>query len=242
VTVAISLKGWVRALKGHEVDPSQLSFKAGDALYGTFGCRSVDALLVFGSDGRVYSVPVAMLPSGRGDGLSVTALVDLQPGTQPAHYFAGDATQLLLLAGTGGFGLLARAGDLLSRQRGGKAFLALEGDEKPLPPSIVAATTPRVACLTLEGRLLVFGLDELKLQSKGGRGLTLIDLDTKDALVSVCAFGEVLRVLGTGRGGKARDEVLRASALEPYLGRRARKGRRQDAMQKAMRVMAATAG
>jgi topoisomerase-4 subunit A len=217
----------VRALKGHEVDAGPLAFKAGDGLYGTFACRSVDALLVFGSDGRVYTAAVAMLPSGRGDGLSVTSLVDVQPGTQPAHYFAGNAAQLLLLAGTGGFGLLARAGDLASRQRGGKAFLALEGDEKPLPPAGVAAGASRVACLTLEGRLLVFGLGELKLQSKGGRGLTLVDLDAKDAL------------LGSGRGGKLRDETLRGAALEAHVGRRARKGRRQDTMQKAMRVVAA---
>ncbi len=241
VTVAVSLKGWVRALKGHEVEAAQLAFKAGDALYGTFACRSVDALLVFGSDGRVYSAPVASLPSGRGDGVAVTSLIDLEPGTQPAHYFAGAAAQMLLLAGTGGFGLLARAGDLVSRQRGGKAFLDLEGDEKPLPPSILGETVRRVACLTLEGRLLVFGTDELKLQSKGGRGLTLIDLDAKDALVSVAAFADALRVLGTGRGGKPRDEVLRAAALEPHVGRRARKGKRQDAMQKAMRVVAAGA-
>ncbi len=238
VTVAVSLKGWVRALKGHEVDATQLAFKAGDGLYGTFACRSVDALLVFGSDGRVYSVPVAVLPSGRGDGVSVTSLVDLQPGSQPAHYFAGDATQLLLLAGTGGFGLLARAGDLLSRQRGGKAFLALEGEEKPLPPAIVATAAPRVACLSLEGRLLVFGLDELKLQSKGGRGLTLIDLEAKDALVSVCVFADALRLMGSGRGGKPREEIMRGAALEAHVGRRARKGRRQDAMQKAVRVVA----
>ncbi len=239
VTVAVSLKGWVRALKGHDVDAGQLAFKAGDGLYGTFACRSVDALLVFGSDGRVYTAAVAMLPSGRGDGLSVTSLVDVQPGTQPAHYFAGNAAQLLLLAGTGGFGLLARAGDLASRQRGGKAFLALEGDEKPLPPAGVAAGASRVACLTLEGRLLVFGLGELKLQSKGGRGLTLVDLDAKDALVSVCAFSDALRLLGSGRGGKLRDETLRGAALEAHVGRRARKGRRQDTMQKAMRVVAA---
>ncbi len=241
VTVAVSLKGWVRALKGHEVDAAQLAFKAGDALYGTFACRSIDTLLVFGSDGRVYSIAVSALPSGRGDGQAVSSLIDLEPGTQPAHYFAGAAAQMLLLAGTGGFGLLARAGDLVSRQRGGKAFLVLEGDEKPLPPSILADGMTRVACLTLEGRLLVFGVDELKLQAKGGRGLTLIDLDVKDALVSVAAFAESLRVLGTGRGGKPREEVLRGAALEPHVGRRARKGRRQDAMQKAMRVVAATA-
>ncbi len=239
VTVVVSMKGWVRALKGHEVDPAQLAFKAGDALYGTFACRSVDALLVFGSNGRVYSVAVASLPSGRGDGQPITSLIDVEPGTQPAHYFAGAGSEVLMLAGTGGFGLLARASDLVSRQRGGKAFLVLEGEEKPLPPAVVGADAARVACLTLAGRLLVFGLDELKLQGNGGRGLTLIDLDAKDALVSVAVFAAALRVVGTGRGGKARDEVLRGAALDDYIGRRARKGRRQHVLPNATRVVAA---
>jgi len=242
VTVVVSMKGWVRALKGHEVEPGQLAFKAGDALYGTFGCRSVDTLLVFGSNGRVYSVAVASLPSGRGDGQPITSLIDLEVGTLPAHYFAGAASEVLLLAGTAGFGLLARASDLLSRQRGGKSFLALEGEEKPLPPAVVHASAARVACLTLTGRLLVFALDELKLQGNGGRGLTLVDLDEKDAVVSVAVFASALRVEGSGRGGKPRDEILRGAALEPYSGRRARKGRRQDTIPKATRVVAADAG
>ena len=238
ITVVVSLKGWVRGLKGHEVDAATLAFKAGDALYGTFACRSVDALLVFGSNGRVYSTPIAQLPGGRGDGQPITSLIDLESGTHPAHYFAGHGQQTLLLANTGGFGLLARVGDLLSRQRGGKSFLSLETGEQPLPPSLVDAQT-QVACLSLAGRLLVFGLDELKLQANGGRGLTLIDLDAKDALVSVAAFGQALQLLGTGRGGKAKDEVLKAAALTPYQGKRARKGRAQDVMQKALRVIAA---
>ena len=239
VTVVVSLKGWVRALKGHEVDAGQLAFKAGDGLYGTFACRSIDSMLVFGSNGRVYTVAVAVLPSGRGDGQPVASLVELEAGTQPAHYVAGAPVDLLLLAGTGGFGLLARAGDLLSRQRGGKSFLVLEGDELPLPPVAVGPGAARVACLTLTGRLLVFGLDELKLQGNGGRGLTLVDLDPKDAVVSAAVFAEVLRIVGTGRGGKAREETLRGAALEPYVGKRARKGRRQDAIPKAVRVVAA---
>ena len=238
ITVVVSLKGWVRGLKGHEVDAATLTFKAGDALYGTFACRSVDALLVFGSNGRVYSTPAAQLPGGRGDGQPITSLIDLESGTQPAHYFAGHLQQTLLLANTGGFGLLARVGDLLSRQKGGKSFLSLEADDKPLPPSLTDAQT-QVACLSLAGRLLIFGLDELKLQSNGGRGLTLIDLEPKDALVSVAAFAQSLQLLGTGRGGKAKDEVLKAAALVPYQGKRARKGRVQDAMQKAQRVIAA---
>lgn len=239
VTVVVSLKGWVRALKGHEIDAAQQQFKAGDALYGTFACRSIDTLLVFGSNGRVYSTPVAGLPGGRGDGQPITTLIELESGTQPAHYFAGHAAQTLLLANTGGFGLLARVGDLVSRQRGGKSFLSLEADEKPLPPSL-ADGMKNVACLAMTGKLLVFGLDELKLQPNGGRGLTLIDVDAKDPLVSVAAFGDVLQVLGTAlRGGKPRDELLKGAALAAHVGRRARKGRAVEGM-KAQRVVAAS--
>jgi topoisomerase-4 subunit A len=242
VTVVVSLKGWVRALKGHEVDPATLQFKAGDGLYGTFSCRTVDTLLVFGSNGRVYSTAITVLPGGRGDGQPITTLIELESGTQPAHYFAGSAEQTLLLASTAGFGLLARVGDLVSRQRGGKSFLSLEAEDKPLPPSF-AGSASKVACLTLQGRLLVFGIDELKLQPNGGRGLTLIDLEPKDALVSVAAFDDVLQVLGTGRGGaKPKDELLKGAALASYDGKRARKGRKQDLMVNAMRVVPGVRG
>ena len=104
---------------------------------------------------------------------------------------------------------------------------------------MAGAETSRVACLSLNGRLLVFAVEELKLQGNGGRGLTLIDLDADDALVSVAVFANALRVIGSGRGGKARDEVLRGAALEDYVGRRARKGRRQHVMPTATRVVAA---
>jgi len=242
VTVVVSLKGWVRALKGHEIEVSSLQFKAGDSLYGVFPCRTVDTLLVFGSNGRVYSTPVSQLPGGRGDGQPITTLVDLETGTQPSHYFAGSAERTLLLANTGGFGLLARVGDLVSRQRGGKSFLSLETEDKPLPPSLTDGAT-KVACLTLQGRLLVFGLDELKLQPNGGRGLTLIDLEAKDPLVSVAAFTDTLQVLGTGRGGaKEKDETIRGAALADYEGKRARKGKKQDVMVKAMRVLPGSKG
>ncbi len=240
MTVVISLKGWVRALKGHEIEPGSLAFKAGDAMYGTFPCRSVDPLIVCGSNGRVYSVAVAMLPGGRGDGSPITSLIDLDTGTQPLHYYAAPTGQMLVLAGTGGFGLLARVGDLLSRQRGGKTFLTLEGDEKPLPPSPVPADDligQQLACLSLAGRLLVYPLDELKHQPKGGRGLTLMDLDAKDALVSVAAFTQGLVVHGSGRGGRLKEETLKGAALAAYLGKRARKGKAVEGI-KGLRVVA----
>ena len=239
VTVVVSLKGWVRALKGHEVEVAGLAFKSGDGLYGTFPCRTVDTLLVFGSNGRVYSTAVAGLPGGRGDGQPITTLIDLEAGTQPLHYFAASADVTLLLANTGGFGLLAKTGDMNSRQKGGKAFLALEATDTLLPPVPVAPGHGQVACLSLSGRMLVFPLGELKLQSKGGRGLTLMDVDAKDPLVSVATCGAQLRVFGAGRGGKAKDELLKGAALALHAGKRARKGRAVDAGMKPSRVVAA---
>jgi len=236
VTVVVSLKGWVRALKGHEVEVAALAFKAGDALYGAFPCRSIDTLAILGSNGRAYSLAVAGLPSGRGDGLAITSLIDLEVGTQPAHYVAGAADTPLLLANTGGLGLRVQLSDLASRQRGGKAFLTLEAGEHVLPPSFIEPAHTRVACLSLSGRLLVFPLDEMKRQTHGGRGLTLMDVDAKDPLLSVAACADALTVSGSGRGGKAKQEALRGERLLAHEGRRARKGRKVEGLVKAVRL------
>jgi topoisomerase-4 subunit A len=240
VTVVISAKGWVRALKGHEVDASALQFKAGDALHGTFACRSVDTLLVFGSpakgSGRVYSVACSSLPGGRGDGVPVTSLIDLEPGTQPAHYFAGVADTTLLLANSGGYGLLAKAGDMHGRNKGGKAFLTLDESERLLAPQPVLPVHTQVGCLASDGRLLVFGLDELKLQPGGGRGLTLMDVDAKTPLLSVVPFGAVLQVLGTVRGDKPKEETIKGATLATHQGKRARKGRLVEGFKKVLRL------
>ncbi|MCA0175317.1 MAG: DNA topoisomerase IV subunit A [Proteobacteria bacterium] len=238
VTVVVSLNGWVRALKGHEIAPESLTFKAGDGLYGCFACRSIDALYVLGSRGRAYSVAVALLPGGRGDGQPITSLIDLEPGTRAAHYMAGAAEQAVLLAGTGGFGLLAELGDLASRQRAGKAFLSLDEGDVPLPPAPLAEGHDQVACLSLSGRLLVFALADLKRQSAGGRGLTLMQVDAKDPLVSVATCAEALRVQGSGRGGKPKDEVLKGAGLAGHQGQRARKGHKLAGWVKPMRVSA----
>jgi topoisomerase IV subunit A len=239
VTVVVSTKGWVRALKGHEVDATTLAFKPGDGLYAVFLARTVDVLLVFGSNGRVYSVAAGLLPGGRGDGVPITTLIDLEAGSQISHYFAGAANTTLLLANSGGYGLLALAGDMVGRNRGGKAFLTLDDADQLLPPVTVAAGHKQVACLAADGRLLVYGLDELKLQPGGGRGLTLIDVDGKTPLISVATLADALKVVGLGRGQKPKEEVFKWSALADHIGKRARKGRVVAAFQKVLKLMAA---
>jgi topoisomerase-4 subunit A len=242
VTVVVSLKGWVRAMKGQGHDAAGFAFKSGDGLYGTFECRTVDTLLVFGSNqggtGRVYTVAVGALPGARGDGTPITTLIELESGTQPLHYFAASAEATLLLANTGGFGLLAKVGDMTSRQKGGKSFLSIDDKDRLLPPVPVQAAHTQVACLSLSSRLLVFPLDELKLQSNGGKGLTLMDVDAKDPLVSIATCANAVKVLGTGRGQKPKEEDLKGAALASHAGKRARKGKVIEAAIKGQRVIA----
>ena len=241
VTVVVSQKGWVRARGGHGHEAGGFAFKAGDGLYGTFECRTVDVLLVFGSNGRVYTLPVAVLPNARGDGQPVTTLIELESGTQLAHYFAGPPGAALLLAGSGGYGFIANVENLVSRQRGGKTFVALgEGETlcRPslamLPPAAQAgAAKPllpatHVCCASTGGRILTFEIGELKLMEKGGRGLMLIDLEPKDTLAGAAAYTRSVRIEGIGRGAKERDETLEIRSLNNARALRGRKGKTAD--------------
>jgi topoisomerase-4 subunit A len=234
VTVVISDKGWVRARTGHGHEASQFTFKAGDSLYGTFECRTVDHLLVFGSNGRVYSVPVAALPGARGDGVPITTLIDLAAGTKILHYFAGSSETGLLLASDAGYGFTAKVGDMVGRMKAGKAFMTLEENDLPLPPTVISEDASAIACLSENGRLLVFGLNEIKQLSSGGRGVILMELEEKEALLAAQAISQKgVRVTGTGRGGKVQEVNLSANALSVHINKRARKGKPLEAKIKA---------
>jgi len=226
VTVVVSEKGWLRARTGHGHDAAQFTFKAGDALYGTFECRTVDALLAFGSNGRIYSVPVSLLPNARGDGAPITTMIELASGSRLLHYFAGSPETLLMMASTAGYGFTAKAGDMVSRIKAGKAFMTLEEGDEPLPPRTLPDKASAVACLSEKGKLLVFGLDEIKTLASGGRGVTLIDLEPNEKLLTALPITQRgVVVLGTGRGGKAQEVPLSASGLAHHIGKRARKGK-----------------
>ena len=226
VTVIISEKGWVRARTGIGHDATQFTFKAGDALYGAFECRTVDNLLGFGNNGKVYSVPVAALPNARGDGVPITTLVDLSGGARIQHYYVGPATTQLMLSTTAGYGFLAKAGDMVSRIKGGKAFITLDEGDLPLPPAVVPATANAVAVVSEQARLLVFGLDEMKTLTNGGRGVILMELDDKESLVAARPISQKgVLINGIGRGAKAQELRVVGETLLAHIGKRARKGK-----------------
>jgi topoisomerase IV subunit A len=180
----------------------------------------------------VYTVAVSVLPGARGDGQPVTTLIELEPGTQLVHYFAGAAGAWLLLSGTGGYGFLATVENMVSRQKAGKAFISVgEGESVCRPsPANVAPQAPatHVACASTGGRILTFDIAELKPMTNGGRGLMLIDLEPKDTLAGAAAYTRSVRISGVGRGGKEREEVLEIRSLNNAKAGRGRKGKAAD--------------
>ena len=236
VTVVISQKGWVRARSAHGHDATSFAFKAGDGLYDTFECRTVDTLIVMGSNGRVYSVPIASLPGARGDGQPITTLIDLEVNTQVMHFLAGPSSASWLLSNTGGYGFIATTDNMVSRNKAGKSFMTISADETVCRPSMVSGgngsmpkpTSTHVACTSTQGRILSFDITELKAMGKGGRGLMLIDIDSKDSLAGAAAYTRRIKILGVGRGGKERDETLEIRSLNNIKSSRAKKGKVAD--------------
>lgn len=233
VTVLVSQKGWVRTLKGHDHEAANFSFKAGDGLWGSFACRSVDALIVFGNQGRVYSVAVASLPGGRGDGVPIHSLIELEAGSHIVSYCAASSSTRLVLASSGGYGFIAELGHMLARNKAGKAFVTVPEGESLCPPAVIEADTANpeseaashLACLSSDRQMLTFPLSELKTAASGGRGLQLMKLSDGAQLVGVAAYSRSVRVSGQGRGGKEREEVLEIRSLNNAAGKRASKGK-----------------
>ena len=245
VTVIISAKGWVRSRQGHGHDARQFSFKTGDELAGAYEVKTTDQLYALASNGRVYSIPVAGLPSARGDGVPVTSFVELEAGSQILHAFAAPADAGVLLATEKGFGLTCVAGDWQSRMKAGKHFLTLEEGDVPLPPVLFDAsrTDATVVCLSDgqgggdKGRVLAYPVSEVKTLHKGGRGVTLMGLEKKEKLRQVIVAADTgLVVTGTGRMAKPQSRTMSTREIAANTGTRGRKGKQLDPRWKDVRL------
>ena len=226
VTVIVSQMGWLRARQGHGHDAAQFSFKTGDALSGAFEVRTTDHVYAVATNGRTYSVPVAQLPSARGDGVPITSFIELEPGARIEQVFAAAPDTGVLLATRNALGLLCQAGDLATRQKKGKEFLVMEAGDAPIRPALFLPGMDSVVCASAQGRVLVYPVPEVKVLKSGGRGVILMGLDPKEALTGVAVTdARGVEVSGTGRGGKVRTDARSLRQLADWRGSRANKGK-----------------
>jgi topoisomerase-4 subunit A len=222
VTVILSKNGWVRRREGHGLDRTSIAYKAGDYPFFVAETRTTWPLIVIDTNGRAYSLRVADIPGGRGDGTPIATMIDLQAGGRIAAALTDAPEARYLFANSGGYGFIAKVADLVSRQKAGKSFMSLEQDERVLAPAKVAGST--VAAVSESGRLLMFDVGEMKSQS-AGRGVLIMGLDKAETLVGVTVNdGSGVLVEGIGRGGKTVPCKVAGEAVEKYRLHRARKG------------------
>ena len=228
VTVVLSKMGWIRAAKGHDIDPNSLSYKQGDGYLDAARGRSSQQVVLLDSSGRTYSLPAHTLPSARGQGEPLTGKLAPPPGAKFLYTLMGKDEDQYLLYSVEGYGFLCTLGDMQSRAKAGKVTLtAGEGVEilPPLPVTDVA--TGLLALVSSSGYLLVIGLQELSVLTKG-KGNKLISLkkgglaiaDEALQFAAVIPQGETL-VIHAGKKFKA----IKGAELGEYRSERAKRGK-----------------
>ncbi|KPX45596.1 DNA topoisomerase 4 subunit A [Pseudomonas syringae pv. helianthi] len=227
VTVVLSEKGWVRCAKGHDIDATGLSYKAGDGFKTSSIGRSNQYAVFIDSTGRSYSVAAHTLPSARGQGEPLTGKLQPPPGATFECVLLPEDDALYVIASDAGYGFVVKGEDLQAKNKAGKALLSLPSGAKVILPRPVPDREQNwLAAVTTEGRLLVFKISDLPQLGKG-KGNKIIGIPGERVAsreeyvtdLAVIAQGATL-VLQAGK----RTLSLKPEDLEHYKGERGRRG------------------
>lgn len=226
VTIVLSQMGWIRAARGHDIDPTGLSYKAGDSYLASAKGKSNQPVSVIDSTGRSYTLDPSTLPSARGQGEPITGKITPPPGaTVQQVLMEPDETQLLM-ASDAGYGFICTFADLQSRTKSGKALLTLPDQAKVMTPQVIDPTKDQLLVITEAGRMLMFSVNDLPQLSKG-KGNKIISIPSadfaagKDKLLWLLLLNEQSSV--TLYVGK-RKLKLRSEELQKFKAERGRKG------------------
>ena len=224
VTVLLSKNGFLRSRSGHGIDRAALTWKEGDAPLAIVETRTVHPIVALGANGRAYNLKASDLPGGKGDGVPVSSLAETQ-GTAIVGLISGPTDVAVLLGTSAGNALRAKIENLVTRQRAGKAFVAVGEGDALVSAALLDPAAREVAALSAEGRLLVFPVDEINELPSGGKGVMAIKLHPDERMLGLKAVTDTLRIGVVGRGDKRSTVEVKASGLEHYRGNRARTGR-----------------
>ncbi len=228
ITVVLSEKGWVRAAKGHEIDPAGLSYRSGDRFLAAARLRSNQIAVFLDSTGRSYSLPAHTLPSARSQGEPLTGRLDPPKGAQFVAVAGDSGDARFLLASDAGYGFIVRIEDLYAKPKAGKAVLTLPRGARVLTPIAVGDTSgARLAAATTSGHLLLFPVSDLPEMPRG-KGNKIVGIPSARA----AAREELVAALAVVPAGRSlviisgkRTFTLKPSDLDLYQGERGRRGR-----------------
>ena len=217
VTVVCSQMGWIRAMSGHIDLDRELKFKDGDGPRFIFHAETTDKLLVFGTNGRFYTVAAANLPGGRGMGEPLRLMIDLPNEAEIVALFIHQSDRKLLVASTAGDGFVVSENDVVAQTRSGKQVLNVKDDTRALVCKPISGS--HIACVGENRKVLVFSLIELPEMGRG-KGVRLQkykDGGLSDATTFDLAYG----LSWLDPAGRTRTETN----LDEWLGKRASAGR-----------------
>ena len=227
VTVVISEAGWVRAAKGHDLDPESLAYKSGDKLKFAAKGKSNQSAVFLDSTGRAYTIPAHTLPSARGQGEPLTGRVNPLSGASFEGLLIGEISSYYLLASDAGYGFITKMENFLSKNRSGKAVLKVPKGGKVLAPAPIAdIKESEVVSISNEGRMLMFKLKDLPELAKG-KGNKIINIPSARVAERI-EFVVAIAVMTANQrlfiySGK-RHISLGMQDLEHYRGERGRRG------------------
>ena len=219
ITVVLSDKGWIRALKGHQDDAAKLEFKQGDGLKRVFKASTADKLVVFATNGKFFTLEASQLPGGRGHGEPVRLMVDMEENHDIAEIFVHDPSRKLLVASTGGYGFIVPEDEVIASTRKGKQILNVSEPEEAR--ICVAVEGDHVATIGENRKMLVFKLDEINEMTRG-KGVILQRF--KDGALSDARCFRKSDGL-TWLDSAGREFTLSWSELKEWAGERAQAGR-----------------
>lgn len=226
VTVVLSEMGWIRSAKGHDIDPTALSYKAGDKFFQAARGKSNQPAVVIDSQGRSYGLDVNNLPSARGQGEPITGKIALQEGANIQHLLMAPDSQKYVLASDAGYGFICTFADLVTRNRNGKHLITLPTNAKLLAPIAIEREDDLLLAISKAGRMLLFKVDQLPELAKG-KGNKIISISSSAAetgedkiveLMLLPAGSEITFHVGKRKLNMRYDDLLK------YQSERGRKG------------------
>ncbi|MET0498414.1 MAG: DNA topoisomerase IV subunit A [Steroidobacteraceae bacterium] len=226
MTVVLSERGWVRAGKGHELDPTQLSYKTGDSFQSAARGRSTQQAVFLDSTGRAYSLIAHSLPSARGQGEPLSGRLDPPDGATFAGVMIGEPQDRYVIASDAGYGFVVKLEELHSRNRAGKTVLKVPDGSGVLMPAAVTTDDALLCAVSNDGKLLVFPVKDLPElpRGKGNKifGLSSQKVESREEFLAAIAVVSPTQSLVVRSG--ERKMTLKFSELKEYRGERAQRG------------------
>ena len=226
VTVVLSERGWIRAAKGHDIDPETLNYREGDSYFSSTPSRNNQNAVFFDSKGKAYTLPCHSLPSARGQGEPLTGRLNAESGETFRGVVSGANETKIVLASSSGYGFIGNLGDLQTKNKSGKAAIKVQEGAKVLIPSVIKDENDVIAAITNQGRMLVFPHTDLP-QLARGKGNKIIGIP-KQNFEAGEEFLQEIAVIGERRelkliSGK-RHFTIKFKDLENFSGKRGRRG------------------